>query len=180
MTGMTGIFGRAIRLAGVLLLFTGMSAPAAAPEPTDGTMTAGNRANVAAGASPSAEDAGPARDAAAEWDRRERSPRTSESRVVASSAGNGSARVADGIVRYSVPFMAPTPCHVVAPGGPTARRGGTLVVRRTLSREPGMCAQVMTEVVFEGAIPVDDPPDRLIVRIVNIGGAVLAEHAFDL
>lgn len=174
MTRAARFVGSPVLAAGVLLLVAGASAAAVAPHAADRIMSAGDRTERAK-AEP-VERTGPARQAADEPAARERD---AETLVVASSAA-GSATVADGVVRYSVPFMAPTPCHVVAPGGPTARRGGTLVVRRTLSREPGMCAQVMTEVVFEGAIPVDDPPHRLVVRIVNIGGAILAEHAFDL
>ncbi|MBR26335.1 MAG: hypothetical protein CML46_05245 [Rhodobacteraceae bacterium] len=91
-----------------------------------------------------------------------------------------SARFSPGAIRYAVPVMAPDACHKAGPDSAQRREGDRLIVTHALERTPGICAQVMTRVVFEGALRgVDPPPRALVVEILSTSGDVVERVDFD-
>lgn len=96
----------------------------------------------------------------------------------ASSAGTPVVFSGNGI-SYRWPVMAPDACYVAKPDADRSVEGSTVTERRILAREPGICAQVLTEVIFSGEINgLTSRPEILVLEIVNPAGAVLDRQAF--
>lgn len=82
-------------------------------------------------------------------------------------------------VTYSVPVMAPDACHKALDEASTRWDGDRLVITRRIGRDPGICAQVMTRIVFEGAArDLDRPPTTLAIEVLSVGGQLVDTVTF--
>lgn len=76
-------------------------------------------------------------------------------------------------MQYSKTVMAPDACYVIDPMVQSIERGPDLVVQRTLRREPGFCAQVMTPLEVSGTVEDPGRYSRVLLEILNPAGVVL-------
>lgn len=76
-------------------------------------------------------------------------------------------------MQYSKTVMAPDACYVIDPLAQTIERGPDLVVQRTLRREPGFCAQVLTPLEVTGTVEDPGRYSRVLLEILNPAGVVL-------
>ncbi|MEO0361485.1 MAG: hypothetical protein AAF322_10255 [Pseudomonadota bacterium] len=103
-----------------------------------------------------------------------------EGRVVADSpAGAASAVFSSERAAYRVAVNAPNACFEAAEDELVEEDGDVVSVTRTLRETGGFCAQVITEVVFDGVAPLDEDTAVLKVRIVNETGSTVRSVAFD-
>lgn len=79
---------------------------------------------------------------------------------------------------YEKTIMAPDACYVISPTAERVAQGTELVIRRTLSREDGICAQALTPVVVAGRVTDAGAFQYVVLEIVDEAGAVL--HSFPI
>lgn len=76
-------------------------------------------------------------------------------------------------IEYDLSVTAPDACHVLDAGEARVEEGGNLIVRRTLRREDGLCAQVLTEVPVRGRVPDAGAYGKVTLQVVDPRGEIL-------
>ena len=78
---------------------------------------------------------------------------------------------ARGAVAYKAAAMAPDACWVATAEESHEAAGASLVILRTMRREPGICATVLTRVAFDGLIEgLAAAPARVEIVILDEAG----------
>jgi len=81
---------------------------------------------------------------------------------------------AENMTAYEHSVLANTACHRASDHAQVRRDGARLILTRTLIREPGLCAQAITKVVFSGEFPkAEDGVEAYVLEIVDQAGRVL-------
>jgi len=75
---------------------------------------------------------------------------------------------------YDLTVLANSACYVAGAQQTVRQEADKLIATRVLVKEPGMCAQAVTEVVFSGLFPTAESDVRtLVLEIVDEAGVVL-------
>lgn len=83
--------------------------------------------------------------------------------------------------RYEVDIIVPDPCYRVRDDARVDRRDDVLRITRTLAREPGICATVLTTVRVEGVVgAIPDGVSRVALRLINPAGDVVSTYGSEV